>query len=74
MSKDEFLLPNIDMLIDATVGHSMFYFIDGFNGYNQIMMEPYEVDKIALWTRMGNFCYKSCHLVLKMQVPLTSAP
>lgn len=31
--KDEFLLPNIDRLVDASIGHSSFFFIDGFNGY-----------------------------------------
>ena len=32
--KDEFPLPNMDMLIDSAAGHAMFSFMDGFNGYN----------------------------------------
>ena len=32
--KDEFPLPNMDMLIDSAVGHAMFSFMDGFSGYN----------------------------------------
>ena len=32
--KDEFPLPNMDMLIDSVVGHAMFSFMDGFSGYN----------------------------------------
>lgn len=32
--KDEFSLPNINMLLGATIGHSMFSFSDGFNCYN----------------------------------------
>ena len=34
--KDEFSLPNMDLLIDSTVGNAMFSLMDGFNGYNQI--------------------------------------
>ena len=33
-SKDEFPLPNMDLLIDSTVGSTMFSFMDGFSGYN----------------------------------------
>ena len=36
--KVNFPLPHIDMLVDNTVGYSMFSFMDGFSGYNQIMM------------------------------------
>ena len=34
--KDEFPLPNMDLLIDSIVGNAMFSFMDGYNGYNQI--------------------------------------
>ena len=36
--KDEFPLPNMDMLIDSATGHAMFSFMDGFSSYNQIKM------------------------------------
>lgn len=36
--KDEFPLPHIDVLIDNTAQHSVFSFMDGFLGYNQIKM------------------------------------
>jgi len=32
--KDEFPLPNMDLLIDSAIGHAMFSFMYGFNGYN----------------------------------------
>lgn len=38
--KDEFSLPNIDMLVDAPAGCFMFSFIHDFCGYNQIEMDP----------------------------------
>jgi len=38
--KDEFPLPNVYVLVDTTVGHEHFSFIDGYSGYNHIFMEP----------------------------------
>ena len=32
--KDPFLLPHIDMLVDATTGHELLSFMDAFSGYN----------------------------------------
>ena len=32
--KDEFPLPNMDLLIDSAVGNAMFSFMDGFSGFN----------------------------------------
>ena len=37
--KDSFLLPHIDMLVCATVGHKLLIFVDAFSGYNQILMQ-----------------------------------
>ena len=34
--KDNFPLPHIDTLVDNTAKHSLFSFMDGFSGYNQI--------------------------------------
>ena len=31
--KDEFPLPNMDLLIDSAAGNAMFSFMDGFGGY-----------------------------------------
>ena len=41
-TKDDFPLPHIDMLVDGTAGHSMLSFMDGFSGYNQILMASEE--------------------------------
>jgi len=32
--KDEFPLPNMDLLIDSATGSAMFSFMDEFSGYN----------------------------------------
>lgn len=34
--KDDFMLPNIDIIMDLTAGHALLSFMDGFLGYNQI--------------------------------------
>ena len=32
--KDDFPLPNIDMIVDMTAGHEMLSLMNGFTGYN----------------------------------------
>ena len=34
--KDDFPLPNIDMIVDLIDGHEILFLMDGFSGYNQI--------------------------------------
>ena len=63
--KDDFPLPHIDMLVDSTVGHSMLSFIDGFSGYNQIMMAPKDREKTSFITEWGTYCYRVMPFGLK---------
>jgi hypothetical protein len=55
--KDEFPLPNMDLLIDSAVGNAMFSFMDGFSGYNQIRISSKDAEKTAFRTPIGNFYY-----------------
>ena len=55
--KDEFPLPNMNLLIDSVAGSAMFSFMDGFSGYNQIRMAPKDTEKTAFRTPMDNFYY-----------------
>jgi hypothetical protein len=55
--KDEFPLPNMDLLIDSAAGHAMFSFMDEFSGYNQIRMSTKDAKKTAFRTPIGNFYY-----------------
>ncbi|KAL6348487.1 hypothetical protein AAG906_008941 [Vitis piasezkii] len=48
--KDDFPLPHIDMLVDSTAGHPMLSFMDGFYGYNQILMAPEDMEKTSFIT------------------------
>ena len=45
--KDDFPLPHIDMLVDRIAGHPMFSFMDGFSGYNKILMAPEDMEKTS---------------------------
>ena len=55
--KDELPLPNIDLLVDSAVGSSMFSFMDGYSGYNQIRMAAKDAEKTTFRTPIGNFYY-----------------
>ncbi|KAK5813096.1 hypothetical protein PVK06_028542 [Gossypium arboreum] len=63
--KDNFLLPHIDTLVDNTAGYSLFSFMDGFSGYNQIKMHPEDMEKTTFVTMWGTFCYKVMPFGLK---------
>jgi ribonuclease HI len=63
--KDEFPLPNMDLLVDSAAGHAMFSFMDGFSGYNQIRMSTKDVEKTAFRTPIGNFYYTVMPFSLK---------
>ncbi|KAA3465162.1 RNA-directed DNA polymerase (Reverse transcriptase), Ribonuclease H [Gossypium australe] len=64
-SKDNFPLPHIDTLVDNTAGYSLFSFMDGFSGYNQIKMHPEDMEKTTFITMWGTFCYKVMSFGLK---------
>ncbi|KAK5813348.1 hypothetical protein PVK06_028797 [Gossypium arboreum] len=63
--KDNFPLPHIDTLVDNTAGYSLFSFMDGFSGYNQIKMHPEDMEKTTFVTMWGTFCYKVMSFGLK---------
>ncbi|KAG8489945.1 hypothetical protein CXB51_015363 [Gossypium anomalum] len=63
--KDNFPLPHIDTLVDNTAKHSLFSFMDGFLGYNQIKMAPEDMEKTTFVTMWGTFCYKLMPFGLK---------
>ena len=64
-SKDDFLLPHIDMLVNSTVGHSMLSFMDGFSRYNQILMAPEDMEKTSFITKWGTYRYRVMPFGLK---------
>ena len=67
--KDDFPLPHIDTLVDNTATSSLYSFMDGFSGYNQIKMAPEDMEKITFITLWGTFCYKVMPFRLKNAGP-----
>nr|XP_016454893.1 PREDICTED: RNA-directed DNA polymerase homolog [Nicotiana tabacum] len=63
--KDSFPLPHIDQLIDATAGHELLSFLDSYSGYNQILMEEEDKEKITFITHQRTYCYKVMSFGLK---------
>ena len=49
--KDDFFLPYIDTLVNSTASNSMYSFMDGFSGYNQIMMVVIDKLKTSFTTK-----------------------
>ena len=63
--KDSFPLPRIDQLVDSTAGHKLLTFIDVFSGYNQIMMNEDDQEKMTFITSKGLFYYRVIPFGLK---------
>ena len=63
--KDCYPLPKIDLLVDATVGHSLLSFMDAYSGYNQIRMHPDDEEKTSFITDQGTYCYRVMPFGLK---------
>jgi len=54
--KDDFPLPNINIIVDLTAGHTMLSLMDGFSGYNQIKIAPEDQHKTTFTCPWGTFC------------------
>ena len=63
--KDPFPMPQIDKLVDATVGHPRMSFLDEFQGYHQIPLALDDQKKTAFVTPTGNYYYKVVPFGLK---------
>ena len=51
-------MPQIDQLVDATIGHSRMSFLDAFQGYHQIPLALEDQEK-------NSFCYSYWKLSLQ---------
>ena len=53
------------MLVDAIARHALFSFMDGFSGYNKILMAPEDMEKTTFITEWGVYCYRVMPFGLK---------
>jgi hypothetical protein len=55
--KDEFPLPRIDSLVDATATSELMSLLDCYSGYHQIWMKKGNEPKTSFITPSGTYCY-----------------
>ena len=58
-------MPQIDQLVDATIGHPRMSFLDVFQGYHQIALAMDDQEKTTFLTPVGNYHYKVMPFGLK---------
>ena len=63
--KDDFPFPHIDLLVNSTADHLMLSFMDGFSGYNQILMAQEDMEKTTFIIEWGTYCYRVMSFGLK---------
>ncbi|KAH9768606.1 hypothetical protein KPL71_011668 [Citrus sinensis] len=66
--KDHFPLPFIDQMLERLSGHSHYCFLDGYLGYNQIVIAPEDQEKMTFTCPFGTFAYR------RMPFGLCNAP
>ena len=55
--KDNYPLPKMDHILQRVVGSQRISILDGFSGYNQIIMHPKDQEKTTFTTPWGTFMY-----------------
>jgi hypothetical protein len=55
--KDNYPLPKMDHILQKVVGASRISLLDGFSGYNQVLVHPDDQEKTTFTTPWGTFMY-----------------
>ena len=55
--KDNYPLPQMDHILQKVIGSSRISLLDGFSGYNQVLVDPEHQDKRGFTTPCGTFMY-----------------
>ncbi|CAN6718907.1 unnamed protein product [Malus baccata var. baccata] len=66
--KDHFPLPFLDQMLERLAGHSFYCFLDGYSGYNQIIIASDDQEKTTFTCPFGTFAYR------RMPFDLCNAP
>ncbi|XP_070001918.1 uncharacterized protein [Nicotiana sylvestris] len=56
--KDNFSLPFLDQILDKLAGRAFYCFLDGYSGYNQILIAPEDQEKTTFTFPYGTFAFK----------------
>ncbi|KAM1862918.1 hypothetical protein ACFX14_003316 [Malus domestica] len=66
--KDHFPLPFINQMLERLAGYAFYCFLDGYSGYNQIVISPEDQEKTTFTCPFGTFAYR------RMPFGLCNAP
>nr|GEW37614.1 reverse transcriptase domain-containing protein [Tanacetum cinerariifolium] len=66
--KDHFPLPFMDQMLERLAGNEFYFFLDGFSGYFQILIDSQDQEKTTLTCPYGTFAYR------RMPFGLCNAP
>ncbi|KAM1624799.1 hypothetical protein ACFX2K_022947 [Malus domestica] len=66
--KDHFPLPFINQMLEMLAGYAFYCFLDGYSGYNQIVIAPEDQEKTTFTCPFGTFAYR------RMPFGLCNAP
>ena len=66
--KDHFPLPFVDQMLERVAGHEFYCFLDGYSGYNQIVIALEDQEKTTFSCPFGTFSFR------KMPFGLCNAP
>ena len=56
--KDNFPLPPMEQILQAVAGSELVSFLDGFSGYNQVLVHPNDQLKTTFRTKWGTYAYQ----------------
>ena len=56
--KDNFPLPTMEKILQKVAGSKLMSFLDGFSGYNQILVHPDDRLKTTFITKWGTYAYQ----------------
>lgn len=56
--KDNFPLPPMEQILQAVAGSKLMSFLDGFLGYNQVLVHPDDQLKTTFRTKWGTYAYR----------------
>ena len=56
--KDNFPLPTMEQILQKVAGSELMSFLDGFSGYNQVLVHPDDRLKTTFRTKWGTYAYQ----------------
>ena len=56
--KYHFPLPFLDQMLDRLAGHVYYYFLDGYSGYNKIIISLEDQEKTTFTCPYGTFAFR----------------